>query len=348
MSRIHLEGGVSVRVGYESLPKDLSSAEVARFFHPNVKVRDVIRSVRERGAQVALTVQAGAVRTIGRLLDHVDRVPLQVTQYVCEELCLRPNGARVLPPPYHPVEARAMALGCPRRPPVCLGGPGARPHGSRAWRARGARRGRPSRPGRGRSAARPRPPAAGAESPPPGPGMPRSGPRSRAPEARDTLDRNAKLRLHRLLEADPRGGPCDLLWLSHPPGDPRADNLEDLVARKKRLEELGLEFRSPLAVSDALRWYLVQRAQAYSPQALQQLPKETRYGLLVFRLREQYRRILDWILLPVALPRSMDFTLTFLYEKKYSDLSTSERSSDPWAGGASRLVNRIPAAPALT
>lgn len=295
MSRIHVEGGVSVRVGYETLPKDLSSAEVARFFHPDGKVRDVIRSVRERGAQVALAVQAGAVRAIGRLLDHVDHVPLLVTQYVCEELGLRPTApafSRRRITRWKHERWLCEALGVRRftaadrelvRAEVERGALEALGEDDLLALAEGfLRRGRvllpPVRNLR-RLVRECR-------------GLALEGALQRAGE---TLDKNAKLRLHRLLEADPKGGPCDLLWISQPPGDPRADNLEDLVARKKRLEELGLDFRSPLDVSDAVRSYLVQRAQAYSPQALQQLPKETRYGLLVFRLREQHRKILDWI-----------------------------------------------------
>jgi TnpA family transposase len=289
-------GRFSVRVGLEGLPKDLSSSEVARHFHLEGAVREAVVSVREPGARMALAVQAGAVRTIGRLLADPGRVPLLVIEYLAEDLGMKP----IQPEP----PARAMTRWDQER------------------RLCEALRVRRYEPGKDRELLVQRLATVAKEA------LGEDGLlaeaelclrregillpalrnlrrlvrdcRRRAIEAAlltagEGLDKNSKLRLHRLLEPDSKTEVSDLVWLSQPPGDPKTDNLEDLVARKKRIEDLGLDLQRPLGVGEAMREYLVQRAQAYSPWALERLPAETKYGLLVLRVREQYRRILDWI-----------------------------------------------------
>ncbi len=294
MSLVSDQGGVPFRVGCETLPRDLTSQEVARHFHLAGAALEVVRAVRDPRVRLALAIQAGSIRSIVRLLDDPSRVPLLVIEFVSEMLGQRPSIPRF--------PARRISRWEQER---------------RLCEAMRLRRFEPADREQVRAAI-----AQGAGDAmgedwllaqaegflrherillPPVRNLRRWVRECRRTVLEDALgragviDKNAKLRLHRLLEADPKTGASDLVWLSQPPGDPKADNLEDLVARKKRIEELGLDLATPLDMGEPLRAYLVARAQAYTPRALQRLPAETRYGLLVLRLREQYRRLLDWI-----------------------------------------------------
>jgi TnpA family transposase len=104
-----------------------------------------------------------------------------------------------------------------------------------------------------------------------------------------------KLRLQALLYPDRPGGVTALAWISQPPGDPRVDNLEDLAARKRRIESLRVDLSGPTGMDKGMEAYLGRRAQVYGVDALQNLSREARHGLLYLRVRDQYKKILDWL-----------------------------------------------------
>ncbi len=294
MSHDQDPGRYSVRVGCETLPKDLTPQEIARHFHVDGPALEVVRAVRDPRARLALAIQAGAASLIGRLLEDPGRAPIGVIEYLSEMLGQKPTsprfpGRRISR--WEQERRLCEALGVRRFQPAdrervraaiaegageAVGEDGLLAHAEAVLRrervllppVRNLRR------------------------------LVRECRRSVLDEALERageVDKNVKLRLHRLLESDPETGVSDLVWLSQPPGDPRVENLEDLVARKNRLEELGLDWATPPEVGEPLRAYLVARAQAYTPRALLRLPARARYGLLVLRLREQYRKIADWI-----------------------------------------------------
>lgn len=107
----------SVRVGLETLPKDLSSSEVAPYFHLDGAVRGVVLSVRETGARMALAVEAGAVRLIGRLPGDLSHVPLAIIAAMAEQLGLPPGDPPFERPARYtvgPGEGDPRGLGCPK------------------------------------------------------------------------------------------------------------------------------------------------------------------------------------------------------------------------------------------
>lgn len=294
MSQDQDPGRYSFHVGCETLPKDLTSQEIARHFHLDGAALGVVRAVRDPRARLALAIQAGSVGLIGRLLADPGRTPIAVIESLSEMLGQKPTSPRF---PGRRIsrweqERRLLdALGMRRfqasdrnkvREAIAQGaGEAVGEDGLLARAETALRRERVLLP-----------PVRNLRR------LVRECRRSVLDEAlarAGEVDKNAKLRLHRTLEADPNTGVSDLVWLSQPPGDPKLENLEDLVQRKKFLEELGLDWAAPPEMGEPLRAYLVARAQAYTPRALLRLPARARYGLLVLRLREQYRKIVDWI-----------------------------------------------------
>jgi TnpA family transposase len=283
------------RIGFEELPGTISEREVIRHFHLSEALVVFLDELREPEVRVGWGVQAGAVSMIGRLLGDVGRAPLQAIRYVSEQLKLPATspklpGRRVTRWAHEKNLLAILRIRPFRKCDQILVQSAIR---------EGATRGEGedailSRVELALKAARILFPSVGS--------LRRQIRRTRHLELEAALGSVAKqlshvqkLRLQALLYPDREGGLTALSWLSGPPGDPRVDNLEDLAARKRRIESLQVDLGEPCGLEKSMESYLAKRAQSYGVDALKSLPREARHGLLYLRARDQYRKILDWL-----------------------------------------------------
>lgn len=283
------------QTGLEQLPPNASEREVVRHFHLSKAVLRFLRDVREPEVRVGWGVQAGAVSMIGRLLVDVSRAPIQAVRYVSEQLGLEATSPKL--PERRPTRwAHEKEL---------LGALGVRPFRKSDWPlvASAIREG--AARGVGEDAILRAVEAALRTERvlfPSVASLRRQIRRTRHVQLEAALASVAgrlthlqKLRLQALLYPDQPGGLTAIAWISQPPGDPRVDNLEDLAARKRRIESLRVDLKNPTALDKGMEAYLARRAQVYGVDALQNLPREARHGLLYLRVRDQHKKILDWL-----------------------------------------------------
>lgn len=286
---------VPFRTGLEQVPVNASEREVVRHFHLSEPVLRFLRDVREPEVRLGWGIQAGAVSMIGRLLADVARAPLQAIRYVSEQLGLEPTAPKI-PGRRATRWAHEKAL---------LAALGMRAFRKSDWSLVTANVKEGAARGAGEDAI-----VASVEATlraekvifPSVASLRREIRKSRHVQLEAALASVAgrlthlqKLRLQALLYPDRPGGITAFSWLSQPPGDPRVDNLEDLAARKRRIESLRVDLSGPTGLDKGMEAYLARRGQVYGVDALQNLPREARHGLLYLRVRDQYKKILDWL-----------------------------------------------------